>query len=860
MTDPQFPWSPGDQLDAVDLNAAFIQQQNLYNSLANAVNIVQTSNAVGGPVGITYNWAGGAVVTNGTYVIELSCPFAFTINSLSFVVGSSGGFFTMTIVNAGVNITGLTNITCSSSILNQVFATGNNVVAVGNRLSIIVSGVNGSPTDSAIQITGIKSGFATATLPISSTTQLGAVITGSGLNVTASGVLSNNISSANSLGTVQTGVGLTNINGLIGVAYGTTANTAVVGNDSRLNAIISSVSPIFSGVPQTPTPLVGSGQPFQIANVQYIQNQNYITNTTAATSTTFGLVKPDGTTITNNVGVLNVTYGTTAGTAAQGNDSRFNSIASTNSPIFTGVPQVPTAALASNSFQIASTQYVDRSINLNNLESLGVAPINNPTFIGSAFAPTAAQGDNTTTLATTAFVTRAIGSSTTGVSQVLGNVGAITLSQLTAGGVAPIASPVFTGIVMIPTGAIISGYAPLASPIFAGNPQVPTAPVNTSTFQIASTQFVQNQITASVAGVSSIGGQTGAVTIQTLINLGLATSVGNNVFGGVNNFTNSNTFSGIATFTGIPVLPAGILNYAPLASPIFTGNPTAPTPTAGDNDTSIATTAFVTNAVTASTTGVSSILTRTGAVTLAQLVAGGVAQTTGINTFTGVQTFSSLPVIPSGLSLANPILTGTPVITGYLTSATATSTYAPLANATLTGSVNLTGASVTAATASLGTNTTQLATTAFVQAALNNAVIGTIMSGTGTSGVFHADPSANMSIDSVYPFPSTVAPNPILTSIWPYVAPRNVIITSVVISTPQLTAGNGYTLNFFNAGGNIAGLTGLVLTSTTGQATYTPSSPIVLNSGTGISFQITVVTGTPSSNTTVFVQYQGTYN
>jgi len=37
---------------------------------------------------------------------------------------------------------------------------------------------------------------------------------------------------------------------------------------------------------------------------------------------------------------------------------------------------------------------------------------------------------------------------------------------------------------------------------------------------------------------------------------------------------------------------------ADLASPTFTGNPTAPTPTAGDNDTSIATTAFVTGAIT----------------------------------------------------------------------------------------------------------------------------------------------------------------------------------------------------------------------------------------------------------------------
>src|SRR5262245_5659724 len=36
---------------------------------------------------------------------------------------------------------------------------------------------------------------------------------------------------------------------------------------------------------------------------------------------------------------------------------------------------------------------------------------------------------------------------------------------------------------------------------------------------------------------------------------------------------------------------------ADLASPTFTGDPKAPTPTAGDNDTSIATTAFVTNAV-----------------------------------------------------------------------------------------------------------------------------------------------------------------------------------------------------------------------------------------------------------------------
>ena len=50
--------------------------------------------------------------------------------------------------------------------------------------------------------------------------------------------------------------------------------------------------------------------------------------------------------------------------------------------------------------------------------------------------------------------------------------------------------------------------------------------------------------------------------------------------------------------------------YAPLASPALTGTPTAPTPTAGDNDTSIATTAFVQTAV-AGVVAVNSLGTQT---------------------------------------------------------------------------------------------------------------------------------------------------------------------------------------------------------------------------------------------------------
>jgi hypothetical protein len=43
---------------------------------------------------------------------------------------------------------------------------------------------------------------------------------------------------------------------------------------------------------------------------------------------------------------------------------------------------------------------------------------------------------------------------------------------------------------------------------------------------------------------------------------------------------------------------ASVAGLAPLNSPAFTGNPVAPTPAGGDNDTSIATTAWVQTEVT----------------------------------------------------------------------------------------------------------------------------------------------------------------------------------------------------------------------------------------------------------------------
>lgn len=51
------------------------------------------------------------------------------------------------------------------------------------------------------------------------------------------------------------------------------------------------------------------------------------------------------------------------------------------------------------------------------------------------------------------------------------------------------------------------------------------------------------------------------------------------------------------TAAGVKDLATAIDEKAPLASPAFTGTPTAPTPTSGDNSTKVATTAFVQNAL-----------------------------------------------------------------------------------------------------------------------------------------------------------------------------------------------------------------------------------------------------------------------
>lgn len=183
------------------------------------------------------------------------------------------------------------------------------------------------------------------------------------------------------------------------------------------------------------------------------------------------------------------------------------------SPNFAGVPTAPTAALGTNTNQIATTAFVlanggsgggTPSDNVPNMDGVGApgvgtpysrwdhvhptdtsrAPLASPAFTGNPTAPTQAPGDNTTKLATTAFVAEAV---------------------VSAGGLLPSNNnPLMDGVAFPGIGTAASrddhvhpsdtSRAPLVSPAFAGTPTVPTAPLATNTTQAASTAFVQTAI------------------------------------------------------------------------------------------------------------------------------------------------------------------------------------------------------------------------------------------------------------------------------------------------------------------------------------------------------------------------------
>lgn len=475
-------------------------------------------------------------------------------------------------------------------------------------------------------------------------------------------------------------------------------------------------SPVFGGEPRAPTP-PSSSHSSRLATTAFVHRNSieYID----------GLLAEQPFVFTFNGRSGNVVL--TAADIAGAGGEFFDNV------VLTGIPTAPTAPPGTDTTQIATTEFVTDAV-----ANLPYAPINSPQFTGFPSGPTAPLGSSTGQLATTAFVQDAITAGTAGVASFNTRTGAVVLTggDITGAGGALLASPAFTGSPTAPTaapgtnstvlattafveaaiggvgvasfngrtGAVVlstaditgAGGAPSASPVFTGIPAAPTAAPATSTTQLATTAFVMAALAS--GGVTSFNTRTGAITLLASdISAAGGAVLASPVFTGIPTaptaaptvttnqlatcaFVAAAVANSVSSFNGrsgaITLTTADITaaGGAPLASPHFTGTPIAPTAAPGDNSTTLATTAYVTAALAAGS--VASFNGRSGTVTL-----------------TGADVSGA-----GGALVASPTFTGTPA----------------------------------APTPSAGTNSTQLATTAYVMNALSAG--GGVLSFNGRAG------------------------------------------------------------------------------------------------------------------------------
>lgn len=155
------------------------------------------------------------------------------------------------------------------------------------------------------------------------------------------------------------------------------------------------------------------------------------------------------------------------------------------------------------------------------------------------------------------------------------------------------------------TAASVALKSNIASPVFTGTPAAPTPAANDNTTKLATTAYVQAELTG--LATSDISGLVAALALKAdLASPALTGTPTAPTQAAANNTTRLATTAfvrgeitalGLGTASTHPdtdfATPASLALKANIASPAFTGVPVAPTPIAADNTTKIATTAFV---------------------------------------------------------------------------------------------------------------------------------------------------------------------------------------------------------------------------------------------------------------------------
>ena len=354
------------------------------------------------------------------------------------------------------------------------------------------------------------------------------------------------------------------------VAKGLVIKTSKSYVDNALLAKANLVSPTFTGFPLAPTALATDSSNV-IASTAFVKsliasktNKAYVDGVNALkanlTSPTFIGVPSAPTAASND---SSATIATTKfvkdGLASKVSKAYVdNSVAlraTLASPVFTGIPSLPTGTIAvtqnsgDSTSSVASTLFVTRGLAAkvnkayvdNSISTK--APLASPTFTGLPAAPTAALGTNTTQVATTAFVKSTVDaaiSSASGITQVandnstkLATTAYVDNADATK---APLASPALTGIPTAPTAAsgtsttqiattayvanAVSAKASIDSPTFTGTPALPTGTTgitqaaNDNSTKLSTTAYVDRAVTTNTAYTTSVG-TAGSVLIKT---------------------------------------------------------------------------------------------------------------------------------------------------------------------------------------------------------------------------------------------------------------------------------------------------------------------------------------------------------
>jgi hypothetical protein len=366
-------------------------------------------------------------------------------------------------------------------------------------------------------------------------------------------------------------------------------DTFVVASQAAMLALTAQTGDVAVRTDLSKSFILKGSDPTVLANWQELLSPSgYVT----AVSGTAPVVSSGGATPS-----ISVTVGQVANTVAAGDDSRFSN------------SRIPTAHASTHASGGSDAVTIAESQVTGLVTDLGLkSPLASPTFTGTPASVTAAVNTNTTQIATTAFV---VGQAATATPLVDGTA-AVGTSLLyarqdhihgTDTSRAPAASPTFSGTVTVSpftTAGFVKNSAAgaLSSAVIASTDLPTVAGLTTGTPFANATVTVDTygRVTAVAAGttaVLSVAGTSGSVTVtgSTTPVISLTAAYGDSVnpYGSKTaNLVLASPNGSAAAPTFRALVEADVTNLvsdlalkAPLASPTFTGTVTAPLTTAG---------------------------------------------------------------------------------------------------------------------------------------------------------------------------------------------------------------------------------------------------------------------------------------